>query len=176
MVRHDGRAPAQQVLELIRHEAWRLDAALPMDRAGTMQATVRASIHDARFRALTLLVFAACAVIVAAVGLYGTLAWTVRARQRELGIRMALGADRLAVHRLIVGRGMGLAAGGGAFGLGLALMSSRVLESMLYGITTTDIASFAGATGSLLIVALLACVVPARRAARTDPVVALRMD
>jgi predicted permease len=176
MVRHDRRSSAQQVLEGIRREAWRLDAALPLERAGTMQAIVHASIRDARFRALALLVFAACAVAVAAVGLYGTLAWTVRARQREMGIRMVLGADRLAVLRLIVRRGMSLAMLGIALGLGIATGTSRVLASMVYDITTTDIASYAAATGTLVIVALLACVVPARRAAGTDPVVTLRME
>jgi predicted permease len=176
MVRHDGRTPARQVLERIRREAWRLDAALPLERAGTMQAIVHASMRDARFRALALLIFAACAVAVAAVGLYGTLAWTVRARQREMGIRMVLGADRLAVHRLIVRRGMRLAMLGITVGLGIAIATSRALASMVYGITTTDIASYAAATASLVIVALLACVVPARRAAATDPVVTLRMD
>ncbi|HET9262691.1 MAG TPA: ABC transporter permease [Vicinamibacterales bacterium] len=176
MVRHDGRTPARQVLERIRREAWRLDAALPLERAGTMQAIVHASIRDARFRALALLIFAACAVAVAAVGLYGTLAWTVRARQREMGIRMVLGADRPAVRRLIVHRGMSLAMLGIALGLGIAIVTSRVLASMVYGITTTDLASYAAATGTLVIVALLACLVPARRAASTDLVVTLRMD
>lgn len=176
LVRHDGRAPAQEVLEQIRRASWSLDAALPLEVTGTMQTTVRASTREARFRAFALLVFAACAVIVAAVGLYGTLAWTVRARQREMGIRMVLGADRVVVHRLIIRRGMGLTLLGITLGLVIALMTSRVLESMVYGIGTTDSMSFAAATGSLLIVALVACAVPARRAASTDPAVTLRMD
>jgi putative ABC transport system permease protein len=175
IVRHDGRG-ARQVIDQVRAAAWRLDPALPLDRFGTMEATVHASIGEPRFRAMALSLFGGIATLVAGVGLYATLAWVVRARRRELGIRMALGADARAVRRLVVRRGLTLAIAGVILGGGTATVASRLLASMVFGITPTDAPTFAAAAMAMLATAGLACWIPALRAGRVDPVETLRAD
>jgi len=176
VVRHDGRAPAATILRDLRQAVWRIDAALPLDRSGTMEAHVRASIGEPRFRALALSIFSAIATVLALVGLYGTLAWIVRTRRRELGVRMALGASAGDVHRLIIGRGMRLAVVGIALGAAAALGASRVLAQMVFGVTVTDLATFLTVAGGMAVVSLVASWLPARRAAATDPVQILRVE
>ena len=176
VVRHDGRAPSATILRDLRQAVWRIDAALPLDRSGTMEAHVRASIGEPRFRALALSIFSAIATVLALVGLYGTLAWIVRTRRRELGVRMALGASSGDVHRLIIGRGMRLAAIGIALGAAAALAASRALAGMVFGITVTDLATFLAVAGGMAVVSLVASWLPARRAAATDPVQILRVE
>ena len=105
VVRHDGRAP-DAMLDAIRQAVWAQDPALPLDRVGTMRDQVRAALAEPRFRAVALSAFAAVAALLAVIGLYGTLAWIVRARRREIGIRMALGASGAGVLWLVVRRGM----------------------------------------------------------------------
>ena len=176
VVRHDGRAPAATILRDLRETVWRLDAALPLERAGTMEAHVRASIGEQRFRALALSIFSVIATVLALVGLYGTLTWVVRTRRRELGVRIALGASAGDVQRLIIGRGMRLATLGIVLGVAGALGGSRVLAQMVFGITVTDRATFVTVAGGMAIVAFVASWIPARRAAATDPVQILRME
>jgi putative ABC transport system permease protein len=176
VVRHDGRAAAGVVLRDLRQVIRRLDRALPLDRAGTMDEQVRASLGEPRFRALALSIFSVTATALALVGLYGTLAWIVRARRRELGIRAALGASAGDLCRLVVGRGMVLTAIGIVLGLAGALAASRLLAQMVFGITPTDAATFASVAAGMALVSLAASWLPARRAAGIDPVRVLREE
>ncbi len=132
------------------------------------------TLQDRRL-ALTLLgLFAAVALILAAVGVYGVFAYMVAARSRELGIRLALGAAPGGVLRLVLGQGLRLAVVGIALGLAGAVAVGRLLQGLLWEISATDPPTLAGVTFVLLATAVVACLVPARRAARVDPMVALR--
>jgi putative ABC transport system permease protein len=157
-----------------------LDAVSALDRNETissvrsMDQIVQTSIAQPRFSAQLLMLFAALALLLAAIGLYGLIAYAVSQRTQEIGIRRALGAQRGDVLRLIVGEGIRLALKGSVIGLVAALALNRLLAGLLYGVTPTDPATFF-AVGILLTgVALLACYIPAHRASRVDPMVALR--
>jgi ABC-type antimicrobial peptide transport system permease subunit len=121
-------------------------------------------------------VFAGTAVLLAAIGLFGVMAYLVSQRTAEIGVRMALGADRSAIVRLILGRGLALSAAGAGIGIGLALGLTRAMQSLLYSVTARDPATFVAVPVLLVAVALAACYLPARRAMKVDPVVALRGD
>ena len=121
-------------------------------------------------------VLAGIALLLTVVGIFSVLAYTVDRRMGEFGVRMALGARQRDVLRLILGQSMKLTLGGAALGLAGALVSSRVLESMLYGVTATDPVTFTAVSALLMAVAGLAGYLPARRAARVDPVIAMRAD
>jgi putative ABC transport system permease protein len=116
------------------------------------------------------------AVALAAIGIYGVMAYAVTRRTREIGIRMALGAERSAVTRLIVGQSLGLIAAGTVAGLAGAVALTRYLRTMLFEVAPLDAPTFAGMSALFVVVALLAAVIPARRAMRVDPVVALRCE
>jgi putative ABC transport system permease protein len=133
-------------------------------------------VAERRFTMLLLAAFAAIALSLAAVGLYGVVAYGVSQRTQEIGIRMAIGAGRGDVLRLIVGGGLRLALVGVGVGLAGALALSGVLRTMLFGVTSSDPASYAGTAVMLVAIASLACYVPARRATRLDPVLALRQE
>jgi predicted permease len=175
IVRHTGREPSALIREL-REIVWTLDSTLPLDEYGTMQDHVRASIGEPRFRALALSAFSVIAAVLAFVGLYATLAWVVRTRRRELGIRMALGAAGRDVQRMVIARGMLLAGSGIALGTAGAIGASRVLSSMMFGVTTTDVTTFVLVAAGMAFMAFLASWIPARRAAATDPARTLRSD
>ena len=120
--------------------------------------------------------FAAVALFLAALGIYGVLSYSVSQRTREIGVRMALGARAGSVIALVVGQGLRLAALGAALGLVGALVLSRALRSFLYEVSASDPVTYLGVAAVLLAVGLLACLLPARRAARIDPLIALRYD
>jgi len=141
-----------------------------------MSEIVETSLSSWRLNLMLLGSFALLALALAVVGLYGVLAHSVSRRTREIGIRMALGADRLAVLRLVLGEGLRLILAGAAIGLGAALALGRVLSSLLYGIQANDPVTFAGVTALLTVVALIACYVPAYRATRVSPMAALRYE
>jgi putative ABC transport system permease protein len=147
-----------------------LAAATPMPRL------LDVPLAQPRLIAMLLGFFASVVVALAAVGLYGVLAWTVRQRTRELGIRMALGAEPRRVRRLVLRRGMLLAVAGTVAGVLASLGATRVARALLFEISPTDPLTFAGTAALLLVVALGACLLPARRATRVDPVVALRAE
>ena len=172
IARHDGRPTA--AIDQLRAAAVALDSALPVDRHGTLEAAVYQSIREPRFRALALAAFGAIACAIACVGLYGALAWLVRARHRELGVRVALGASPDRLRWTVLRHGLFLAASGASIGIAGALAGSRLIASMLFGVTPTDLPTFVAAGALLLIVGAVASWIPARRAARVDPLAVLR--
>jgi putative ABC transport system permease protein len=139
-----------------------------------MDQRVAESLSRRRFTAVLLTVFAGFALALAAIGIYGVMAYLVIQGTREIGIRMALGATQRTVLRLVVKQGMMLALGGVVVGLIASFAFSRLVSSLLYGVTSSDPLTFASITVLLLIVALIASYIPARRAARIDPMISLR--
>jgi putative ABC transport system permease protein len=141
-----------------------------------MEQLLADSVALRRFSMLLLGVFAGVAVALAGVGIYGVISYTVGQRTREIGIRIALGARPRDVLRLVLGRGLGLAGAGIALGLAGGLAVTRVISSLLFGVGARDPLTFASVAALLAAVALLACLAPARRATRVDPMVALRYE
>ncbi len=151
-----------------------LDPAMPAYSMNTLEDVISESVAPRRFPMLLLGLFAAIAVGLAAVGLYGVVAYGVSLRTQEIGIRMAIGAGRGDVLRMIVAGGMRVALVGVIVGIAGALALSRLMRTMLFGVTGVDPASYAATALMLLAVAALACYIPARRAMRLDPLSALR--
>ena len=152
------------------------DKNLPLPRAQTMEDILAASIGARRFNMVLLGVFAGLATILSAVGIYGMISYSVAQRTHEIGIRMALGARRVDVIKLVLRNGMILALTGVAIGLAGAFALTRLMTTLLFGIKSTDAVTYVIVSVSLLAVALLACYIPARRAAKVDPLVALRYE
>ena len=161
------------VLEKAVHE---LNADLPLFDVDSLLARVQVASANARIAGTFVGVFGLLALVLAAVGIYGVIAYTTRQRTREIGIRLALGARRNDVFRLVVGQGLRLAMAGLLIGLGLSLTITRFLRSELFGIASTDSLTFTGIALLLSLVALAACYIPARRASKVDPVLALRKE
>jgi len=153
-----------------------LDPLLPLFGVEPLTETIGHSIAQRRFTMLVLGAFAAVALLLAAVGVHGVLSHAVARRTREIGIRMALGADPRGVRALVVSEGAALAGVGIAVGLAAALALSRLLTTLLFGVSDRDPAIYAGSALALGAVALVATVLPARRAARVDPMEALRSE
>jgi len=145
-------------------------------RAQTLEQMLSTSVAPRRFNMMLLGIFAGVALVLAAVGLYGVMSYSVSWRTQEIGIRMALGAKRTDVLRMVVRQGMTMTLIGLALGLVGVIALSRVMVGLLYGVSPTDPFTFAGVSIVLLVVALLACLIPARRATRVDPIVALRSE
>jgi ABC-type antimicrobial peptide transport system permease subunit len=141
-----------------------------------MRSLVDRSVAQPRFRTTLIALFAATAVLLAALGAYGLLSHAVRQRTREMGIRLALGSQRRDVLSLVMRDGMRLAAGGTLLGIAGALLLGRLLSGMLYGIGPSDPATYLSITVVILAVALVACFIPARRATRVQPTEALRYE
>lgn len=160
----------------IRREVLALDRNVPLVRVQTMKDRLEELTSRTRFIALLLGLFAGLALLLAAIGVYGVMAFWVSSRTREVGIRIALGARRYNVLRLILIDGLAPVAVGLAAGLAISWMATRILENQLYEVNPLDPLTFIGVAALLLVVALIACYIPARRATRIDPVVALRCE
>jgi putative ABC transport system permease protein len=165
-----------RLIEPIRGEVRLLDHDQPLGNVRTLESLVEQTVAPRRFSMTLAGVFAFVALVLGAVGLYGVLSYTVAQRAREIGIRMALGAQRGDVHRLIISQGMMLALAGVAGGLLASLALMRLLSSLLFGVSATDAPTFILITLLLLLVALVACYLPARRASKVDPLIALRYE
>jgi putative ABC transport system permease protein len=164
------------LIAAVRREVAELDSDQPIGPINTMDEAIAASLATRRLTMVLLATFAVLALVLASVGLYGVMALTVTQRTRELGIRMVLGAERNSIFRLVLSHGMSLMALGILLGLVGAIGVGRALVSLLYNVAAIDAGAVATAVLSLLAVALIACCVPARRATRVDPIVALRTE
>jgi putative ABC transport system permease protein len=160
----------------IQSEVAQLDKEIPLYEIKAMDQYISTAVAQPKFTALLFGIFAGVALLLSAVGLYGVMSYTVTQRTHEIGIRRALGAQTGDVLTMVVGQGMLLTLMGVALGLVTAYAATRLMESMLFGVTATDPLTFVGVAVVLTGVALLACFVPARRAAKTDPMVALRYE
>jgi putative ABC transport system permease protein len=175
VIRTPGKTEAPLVSQL-KKMVWNVDPTIPVTQVRPMSDVLSVSLAEQRFNTLLLGIFAAVALLLASVGLYGVLAFSVAQRTREIGIRMALGAQGGDVLRLVLRQGLILSVLGVAAGISVSLAGTRVLRGLLYGVAPTDPATFAAVALVLVAVALVACLVPARRALRVDPIVALRHE
>src|SRR5947207_2911195 len=164
------------MVNVIKHEVQTLDPDQPVASIATMEGNIASSLAARRLIMTLLGVFAGLALVLASVGLYGVMALSVTQRTRELGIRMALGAARYDVFRLVLSHGALLICIGIVLGLVGAIAASHVLQAVLYNVGALDLPAFAIAIGALAFIALFACFLPARRASRVDPIIALRED
>jgi len=174
VVRTQG--PPESLSDTVRREVLAIDKEQPVSRVRTLEQIISSSVQQQRFLMLLLGIFAGVAMILAAVGLYGVMSYAVTQRTHEIGIRMALGADNGNVLRLIVGHGMMLALIGIAIGLAGSFAVTRVMSTLLFGVSATDAITFGGISVLLAVVALVSCLAPAYRAIRVDPMVALRHE
>jgi putative ABC transport system permease protein len=164
------------ITSAVKAEVQSLDRDLPIYSPKTMEQRVAESAAAPRFRTLLLALFAALALVLAGVGIYGVISYTVTQRTHEIGIRMALGAQRRDIFKLIVGRGVVLTLIGVAIGLAGAFLMTRVMASLLFGVSATDPVTYGIVSALLIAVALAACYVPARKATKVDPMIALRYE
>jgi putative ABC transport system permease protein len=167
---------ATSLISLIRGAALDLDPTQAVYEQKTMEQVLGDMTAKRRFNMILFGIFAAIALILAAVGIYGVISYTVAQRTHEIGVRIALGASGGDVVKLILKQGLLLAAVGVAIGVGAGLLLTRLMESLLYGISATDPLTFVAVSAVLLLIALVSCLIPARRATRTDPMVALRYE
>lgn len=169
-------APLGTVTTAVAAAVHEIDRDLPLGESYTVEQLLSRATGEPRFRALLVGSFAAVALLLAVVGIYGLISYTVAERIPEIGVRLALGATPADVRRLVLGRGLGLAIAGVGIGVPGALGASRLLQGQLYGVSAADPLTYAAVALLLLAVAALACWVPARRAMRIDPAVALRSE
>jgi putative ABC transport system permease protein len=160
----------------IRNEVQQIDKDQPISNVDTMENIVAATVAPQKFATWLLGIFAATAMLLAAIGIYGVMAYSVTQRTHEIGIRMALGAGQKDVLRMVVGQGMKLALIGVALGLAGSFAATRLMSSLLFGVSATDPLTYGGVALLLAAVALFACLIPARRATKVDPMIALRYE
>jgi ABC-type antimicrobial peptide transport system permease subunit len=165
-----------EMAPLVRSTIWEVDNRVTLRRMSTMKELVSNSTAEPRFRTLLLSLLAGIAVALSMVGVYAVIAYSVAQGTREIGVRMALGADPGSVLRQVVLNGLRLALLGVVLGTGAALLATRVLESYVYEVSTTDPLTFVAVGALVIAVAILSTLIPARRATRIDPMVALRSE
>jgi putative ABC transport system permease protein len=164
------------VIPFVRNELATLDKDQPLYNVRTMQQVMSESTARRRFNMMLIAIFAFLGLVLASVGIYGVISYSVTQRTHEIGVRMALGAEARDILKMIVRQGMGMVILGVGLGLGGAFGLTRVMSSLLFGVSPTDLFTFAGVSLILATVALLACYIPARRATRVDPMIALRFE
>jgi putative ABC transport system permease protein len=174
VVRTEGSPEA--IVPSLRRKVRELDPALPLANVRTMQEWISNNVAQPRLNARLLTLFAAMALLIAAIGIYAVLAYSVTQRTREIGLRIALGAHPSDVVRLIVSEGMKVALIGLCAGLLGALAVGRAISSLVYGVAVHDPSTFTASAVMLTIIAFAACFLPARRATKVDPMVALRYE
>jgi putative ABC transport system permease protein len=170
----DGKVPS--ILDALRQTNRQISSDQVIYDVQRMDDIVADTLAARRFSTIVLASFATLALVLSTVGIYGVISYTVGQRTHEIGLRMALGASRVDVLRIVLSQGAKLAALGVATGLAASLALTQLMGSMLYGVTATDPLTFVGVAVILMLVALAACYIPARRAMRVDPVVALRYE
>jgi len=171
-----GAASPGALLAQVKERLWAIDNQLPVTQVFTMNAIVASSLDHQRFNLTLLGIFAAVALALAVVGIYGVMSYSITQRTNEIGIRVALGAQHSNILWLILGQGLRLALVGGALGIVASFALTRYMSHLLFGISPRDPQTFVAIPFVLLAVALLACYIPARRAMRVDPIVALRYE
>ena len=176
LLRTDEAVPSSTVLDAIRRNSQEMSSEQVIYGVQTMDDLVSDSLAARRFSMILLGIFAALALVLASIGIYGVISYLVARRTHEIGIRMALGADRSAVLRLVLGGGMKLALVGVSIGIAGSLALTRLMAKMLYGVSPSDPVTFLTIAALLLLIAMAACYIPARRAMRVDPAIALRYD
>lgn len=170
------RAGTQAFLEEVRRAVWSVNSNLPLASVRTMQEVYDKSMAHTSFTLIMLGIAGAMALALGLIGIYGVISYAVSQRQREIGIRLALGAQQANVLQMVLAEAAKMALVGVAIGMGAAFALTRLMASLLFGVTTHDPVTFAGVAVLLIFVALLACYIPARRAMRVDPIVALRYE
>jgi putative ABC transport system permease protein len=169
-----GRLDPTKLPEQVRDIVQSLNSELPVFGAKKLPDVVSGSLEQRRFSMEMILLFALTALVLAGIGVYGTISYIVNGRTRDIGIRIALGAQRQTILHMILRQGLALALAGAALGLIGAIIVSHLMAGLLYGVSPSDPLTFISLTVVLVIVALAACYIPARRAMRVDPIVALR--
>jgi putative ABC transport system permease protein len=169
----DGASPPASA---VKAAVWTINRNVPVSQVQTMEEAIGDATGESRFYVLLLSAFGASALLLAAVGIYGVMSYAVSRRTHEIGLRMALGADRRQVLVEVIGQGLRVAAAGAAVGLVAALMLTELMATLLYGVDARDPVTFLAVAGVLITVAILASYLPARHATRIDPIVALRHD
>lgn len=171
-----GEADPMSLVSAMRSEVFALDKDQPVANIRTMQNVLASSVSRRGFTMTLLAMFAVVALILAVVGIYGVISYSVTQRRHEIGVRLALGAEKMSILKLIIGQGMKLALVGIGVGLAAAVALTRLLSTLLYGISATDLATFLSTPLILIAVAFLASYIPARRATKLDPMIAIRNE
>jgi predicted permease len=171
-----GQLDPSAISAQVRAQVQAVDATLPVFHAETLDDVLFTSLSVRRFSMEMVAFFAATALLLAGLGIYGTISYLVNEQRREIAIRLALGAQRGTILKMVLGRGLGLAAAGAGVGVAGALMVSRLMAGLLFGVSPTDLTTFAGVTIVLTTVALAASYIPALRAMRLDPITTIRTE